>query len=227
MDHSVKLVGGHNQITLPWKYENPTLPNNRWRAEQRLELLKKRLKRDTNLFEKYKETMNDYLDKGHDQRIAPNLSLPSNIAPGTCTWYLLHHPVTHPQKPEKAKVIFDCAAKYQNTSLNQQLLQGPDETNSLVGVFLRFQQERVAVMADVEKMFHQVCIKPEDCEALSSYGGLKGTLIETLLIIRWLCTFLERHPRRAAPCTPCRGQRKTTKVNLVCNLSRRCTTISM
>ena len=51
-------------------------------------------------------------------------------------------------------------------SLNDQLLQGPDFTNSLVGVLLRFRQERVAVMADIEKMFHQVNVTPEDCEAL-------------------------------------------------------------
>lgn len=32
MDHSVKLVGGHYEIALPWKYENPILPNNRLHA---------------------------------------------------------------------------------------------------------------------------------------------------------------------------------------------------
>ena len=62
--------------------------------------------------------------------------------------------------------MFDSAAKFRNTSLNDQLLQGPDFTNSLVGVLLRFREERVALMADIEKMFHQVRVKPEDCEAL-------------------------------------------------------------
>jgi len=51
-------------------------------------------------------------------------------------------------------------------SLNSKLLQGPDLTNSLVGVLLRFRQENVAIMADIEAMFHQVRISEHDCEAL-------------------------------------------------------------
>ena len=37
-----------------------------------------------------------------------------------------------------------------------QLHQGPDLTNNLVGVLLRFQQDEVALMADIQAMFHQV-----------------------------------------------------------------------
>ena len=62
--------------------------------------------------------------------------------------------------------MFDCAAKHQGTSLNDQLLQGPDLTNNLVGVLTRFRQEPVALMADVESMFHQVHVSPRDCDAL-------------------------------------------------------------
>ena len=47
-----------------------------------------------------------------------------------------------------------------------QLLQGPDLTNLLVGVLTRFRQEPVAFMSDVEVMFHQVRVRPSDCDAL-------------------------------------------------------------
>ena len=50
--------------------------------------------------------------------------------------------------------------------MNEKLLQGPDLTNSLVGVLARFRQEPVAVMVDIEGMFHQVKVTPEDCNAL-------------------------------------------------------------
>ena len=50
--------------------------------------------------------------------------------------------------------------------MNDQLLQGPDLTNNLTGVLLRFRQEPVALLADVEQMFHQVRVKPEDSDAL-------------------------------------------------------------
>ena len=62
--------------------------------------------------------------------------------------------------------MFDCSAKYRGTSLNDRLLQGPDLTNSVVGVLTRFRHEPVAVITDVEAMFHQVQVKREDRDLL-------------------------------------------------------------
>ncbi len=50
--------------------------------------------------------------------------------------------------------------------MNDQLLQGPDLTNSLVGVLTRFREEPVAFMSDVESMFYQVHVRSSDCDAL-------------------------------------------------------------
>ena len=61
-------------------------------------------------------------------------------------WYLPHHSVVHPQKPEKARMVFDWAAKFEGTSLNDQLMRGPDLTNSLVCVLTRFREETTAIM---------------------------------------------------------------------------------
>ena len=82
----------------------------------------------------------------------------------------------HPAKPGKTRVVFDCSSKYHGTSLNDKLLQGPDFTNSLVGVLIRFRQETVALMSDVEAMFHQVRVKPEDCNALRFLWWPNGDL---------------------------------------------------
>ena len=46
-------------------------------------------------------------------------------------------------------------------SLNNHLLQGPDQINSLTGVLCRFRQEKVAFVCDIEGMFHQVNVAPE------------------------------------------------------------------
>jgi hypothetical protein len=70
---------------------------------------------------------------------------------GPRTWFLPHHGVINPQKPEKLRVVFDAATKFQGTSLNNQLVQGPDFTNNLIGVHLRFRQHQIAVMLGILK----------------------------------------------------------------------------
>lgn len=59
-------------------------------------------------------------------------------------------------------MVFDCGAAFKGTSLKQVLLQGPNFTISLLGVLLRFRLEPVAVMGDIQSMFHQVRVAEED-----------------------------------------------------------------
>ena len=160
MKGTVKLSNGHYEIGLPWKNHPPHLENNRPQAENRLQLLKKRLQKDAILHEKYTDFMADLLQKSYARKVTTEEQLQRE------KWYLPHHPVFHPQKPGKVRVVFDCSAKYRGSSLNYQLLQGPDLTNTLVGVLTRFREEPVAFMADVEAMFYQVRVQPEDCEYL-------------------------------------------------------------
>ena len=162
MQSTICLVDGHYQLSLPWRHKTPCLPNNRPVAEKRLRLLKRRLLRDEVLLKNYKNIIAEYIELGHARKI-PVSSL---VTQESQVWYLPHHPVFHPQKPEKTRVVFDCASSFQGTSLNSQLLQGPDMTSSLVGVLLRFRLEYVAFIADIEKMFHQVKVTPRDCEFL-------------------------------------------------------------
>lgn len=81
-------------------------------------------------------------------------------------WYLTHHPIIHPRKPSKVRIVFDCAAKYCGTSLNDVVHQGLDLANKLVGVLLHFRQEPIASMADIEGMFHQVLVNKGDRDTL-------------------------------------------------------------
>jgi len=64
-------------------------------------------------------------------------------------------------------VVFDCAARFGGVSLNDHLLQGPDLTNVLLGVLLRFRRGRIAFSADIKAMFHQVRVDPKDWDALT------------------------------------------------------------
>lgn len=79
--------------------------------------------------------------------------------------YVPHHGVYHPRK-KTLRVVIDCAATFGGTLLNKELLQGPDLTNTLLGVLLRFRQGSVAFMTDIEGMFHQVRVAKEDTNFL-------------------------------------------------------------
>ena len=76
-------------------------------------------------------------------------------------WFLPHHGVRNPKK-KKLRVVFDCFASYQGTSLNDNLLTGPNLINELLGVFIRFRRYEIAFSCDIEKMFHQFIVKEED-----------------------------------------------------------------
>ena len=161
MSSSAKLNDGHYEIALSWKKVPPDMPNNKPIAERRLDLLKRRLDKDPLLKKKYSEFIEDLLKKEYARKVPDE-----QVALDGNAWYLPHHPVFHSQKPEKIRVVFDCSAKYRGTSLNDQLLQGPDLTNSLIGVLTRFRRSSIAFMADIEAMFHQVRVPPKDCNAL-------------------------------------------------------------
>jgi len=163
MEETVQLKDGHYEMALPWKHSPPHLSNNKVVAEHRLKLLKRRLSRDPALSKMYSEFLVNLLNKGYARKVHKEVFDHSN---DMISWYLPHHPVFHPQKPGKVRVVFDCSARYKGTSLNDQLLQGPDLTNSLTGVLTRFRQEPVALMSDIEAMFHQVHVLPKDCDAL-------------------------------------------------------------
>ena len=82
------------------------------------------------------------------------------------TWYLPYHPVFHPQKPGKVRVVFDAAAKYKSKNLNKKLFTGSDLLNSLVGILLQFQNHKIVLVGDVEAMFYQVRVKSSDRDVL-------------------------------------------------------------
>ena len=148
---------GHYEIPLPLKEELLKLPNNKELAITRINKLKQRLKRDSKYREHYETFMEDTIDKGHAEKVPPEeLSLNNGYI-----WYIPHHGVYHPQKPDKIRVVFDASAEFKGESLNKHLLQGPDLTNNLAGVLCHFRKEPVAFMCDVEGMFLQVHVAPE------------------------------------------------------------------
>jgi hypothetical protein len=128
MEESLKVVDSHYQLDLPFR-DKLGFPNNRGSAERRLNSIKACLKKDADLHEKYKKGINNNVDKGYASKTHESEGKDIQ-AEERNVWYLPHHPVLHPQKPQKPRIVFDCAAKYEDMSLNDRLLQGPDLTKN-------------------------------------------------------------------------------------------------
>ena len=58
-------------------------------------------------------------------------------------------------------MVFDSAAEKDRVSLKKLLLSGPDLSNNLLGVLIRFFQDPVAFMADIEQMFHSFIVQED------------------------------------------------------------------
>ena len=155
MRDGIKQDNGHYELPLPFKNDNPKLSNNKSAAIKRFNGLRAKMLKNDQYRKDYLKFMNDLLEKKHAERV-PDDELQNEQA-----WYLPHHGVYHPKKPDKLRVVFDCSAEYRGDSLNKHLLQGPDQINSLTGVLCRFRQEKVAFVCDIEGMFHQVNVAPE------------------------------------------------------------------
>ena len=94
--------------------------------------------------------MKDIIAKGYARRST------TEAASGK-TWYQSHHGVYHHPPSKQAweiRVVFDLSADYKGRCLNRELLSGPDLANQIVGTLLRFREEQIAVIGDIEAMFH-------------------------------------------------------------------------
>ena len=154
MKNQTVRVGQHYQLPLPFKNPDVKMPNNITVAEKRLQSLKRKLQKNPTFYDHYKTFMDDLMKKGYARKC-------KGEPPDGKKWYLPHHGVYHPAKPGKVRVVFDCSAEYLGTSINKELLSGPDLTNQIVGTLTKFRKEPVAFMADIEAMFFQVFVPEE------------------------------------------------------------------
>ena len=146
---------GRYVVALPFKEPGGKFGESRQIALKRLHSLQRKFQGDKQFELKYTEVMNDYLQSGH---MSPSTSSSSE------GFYLPHHAVVkESSNTTKLRVVFDASAKSSNRlSLNNNLLVGPTIQDDLFSILLRFRKHRYVVIADIEKMYRQFLIRPED-----------------------------------------------------------------
>lgn len=111
-------------------------------------------------FQEFQDALWDYARRGHAERVPPEeLSLPVQL-----TYYLPTHSVfKESSTTTKLRVVFDASASTTTgSSLNDQLLAGPNLYPQLVSILVNFRRYPVGMTADVGKMFREISLHPEE-----------------------------------------------------------------
>ena len=149
-----------------------------WFLELRTPLFsfERRFSHDAEFAKKYDAVVQEYVSPGHTQAYTQQPKLKPETSK---TWYLPHHGVVNlSSSTPKVRVVFDGTAEHEDTSLNSNLLCGPNLLVSLLGVLLRFRRILIPIGADIEKMFHQVNRLARSHNRLTSYVNVfsRGTI---------------------------------------------------
>ncbi|XP_038118237.1 uncharacterized protein LOC119769517 [Culex quinquefasciatus] len=150
---------GRYVVRLPLT-DNPeiVLGDSKTIAERRFLGLERRLDRDPATKEAYHKFMHEYLSLGHMELVDG----PVDYRRPHC--YLPHHPVfKQSSTTTKVRVVFDASCKTSSGySVNEKMLVGLVVQPDLLSTLLKFRFQAVALVADVEKMYRQVLVHPDD-----------------------------------------------------------------
>ncbi len=148
------------------KYELPTLWKNDARPANNFSFVRKRLEalktskhfKDRELREEFMSNLGDWIRDDHVEEVITSQPAKDKA------YYLATFPIVRRDKTTtQVRPVMDGKAKAGKTrALNEYLHKGPKLINELTEVFLRFRMRKVAVAADVKKMFYQIRLAEED-----------------------------------------------------------------
>jgi hypothetical protein len=116
------------------------------------------LEKDPNLKEKYHAVIAEFIQLGHMRIVSSDEPEPTVVC------YLPHHAVLKDTSTTtKVRSVFNASAKTSTGfSLNDSLLVAPVIQDELLDIVLRFRKNLVVLLADIEKMYRQIALHPDD-----------------------------------------------------------------
>ncbi|XP_036147416.1 uncharacterized protein LOC118647173 [Monomorium pharaonis] len=153
--NTTREASGNYVVRLPFRQNERDFGNSRSIALRRFYGLQKRLDANSALKREYERVMKEYIDLGH-------MTLLFNDSGDG--YYLPHHAVVkNTSATTKVRVVFDASAKTnKGISLNNILMVGPTIQDSLFEHLVRFRVHEYVMTADIEKMYRQIWVHPED-----------------------------------------------------------------
>lgn len=124
-----------------------------------LKVAERRFQGDVGFQQLYQEFLNEYERLGH---MSPMASISASSEKQVC--FLPHHGVVREASAStKLRVVFNGSARTRaGHSLNDLLMVGSNLLPRLADVLLRWRRHRYVYSTDVEKMYRQIEVHPDD-----------------------------------------------------------------
>ncbi|XP_043591764.1 uncharacterized protein LOC122571743 [Bombus pyrosoma] len=155
--HVQRTNEGRYMVALPFNKTTLSLGSSKAMAMKRLTSLCRRFQRDKQFEADYHAVIQEYLDLGHMSKITTDHSTEDG-------YFLPHHGVIkESSQTTKLRVVFDGSAPTSTgVSLNDVLHTGPKLQEDLFFILLRFRSHQYVLTGDIEKMYRQFLVRPED-----------------------------------------------------------------
>ncbi len=159
LQKEMKMKEGRYEVPVLWKKFPPPLPNNYTYALARLVALEKcKAFRAADIKNQYMGQLEEWVKSSFVEPVI------SETPQADAAYYIPHMAVVNLNKvSSQVRIVMDAAAAPRGEqSLNAHVHKGPKLINELVEVLLRFRRDRIAVAADIEKMFHRITMPVQD-----------------------------------------------------------------
>ena len=157
--HSMVMTKKHRyKMRVPWKTNLHLVPDNRKQVKlQQARHVDQLRKKNPEIIPCVAEQFSDYALRGWIEQVLDDMLL------GKCKVFCLPwFVVTVLGKSTPHRIVFDCARKFFGFCLNDFVLPGPKTHNEIFDIILRFRMNKVAVTADVSKMYMNFEMYGED-----------------------------------------------------------------
>ncbi|XP_031638124.1 uncharacterized protein LOC116350465 [Contarinia nasturtii] len=169
---TIRTDDGRLQMRLPFKLPRnlptTTLGKSKEIALQQFLRLERRFKFNANFKSEYSKGMEDYIEQNHMQLATNTEKDCIHFSPeGEMyyeSYYIPHHAVIKEDRvTTKLRNVFNASQKSSNgNSLNDVLYPGPVMLADLVAILLNWRCHRIAFCADIQQMYRQIRIHPDD-----------------------------------------------------------------
>lgn len=142
---------GRYIVRIPFKNNRENLGKSKKQALHQFFAMENRMKRNEEFAAKYQVFMSEYEALGHMEAI---------WEPHESGYYMPHHGVL---SANKFRVVFNASAKTSSgITLNETQLVGEKLQKNLFIILMNFRKFKFGIIADIEKMYRQVLVHPED-----------------------------------------------------------------